>query len=83
MKNRNNAMYQAMQQSEGTPIDGQQMFEMLSAVANTVNQLQGIIGGMLEVQNRQNESIIAISNNIKKVACQLVELQKQQGKMEG
>lgn len=81
MKNRNKAMYQAMKQSQGTPIDGQQMFEMLSALANTVNQLQGIIGGMLEVQTRQNESIVTISDNLKKVANQVVELKQQQVKM--
>lgn len=77
MKNRNKVLENKMKESQGHSIDGQQMFEMLSAIAHTVKGLEEIVGKMIEVQTNHNESIITISDNVKRVAQKVIYLQEQ------
>lgn len=49
-------------------IDGQQMFEMLGVVANAVATLQQVVGRVVEIQDKQNEAIISLSDDVQCIA---------------
>lgn len=59
-------------------IDGQQMFEMINVLANSLATVQNVLARMMEVQDKQTESILSISNNIEHLAKEIKELKQKQ-----
>lgn len=71
MKDRNTKFKECFK-NQGDPITPQQMFEMIGVIAGTVSQLQEIVGGMLQVQHAQNDSIETIAKNLNEMKKYLV-----------
>ena len=55
-------------------IDGQQMFEMLGVVANAVATLQQVVNRVVDIQDKQNEAILSLSEDVQCVAENLKKL---------
>lgn len=59
-------------------IDGQQMLEMINVLANSLATVQKVLVGMVEVQDKQTESILSMSDNIEYLTNKVKELKQEQ-----
>lgn len=75
MKKLNNEQESLIREQDNS-IDGQQMFELLGVVCNAVSNMQKLLSGVMEIQDKQNEAIVSIHNNIKILSDKMIEAEK-------
>lgn len=76
MKLNNKIEMAIKEREEDISIDGQQMFELLGVLSNAVANMQKLLSGVMEIQDKQNEAIASIHNNIKILSDKIIEAEK-------